>query len=95
VRSTTGTGKRLQRVHILRSPLTEYLRFELGRGYVGNARAGEDIRIIGLASGEIRGLPDKTGIKIYVTTFDRFAAEAAYREEMRSMGGIVRNEFSP
>ncbi|WP_406200782.1 hypothetical protein OH807_20245 [Kitasatospora sp. NBC_01560] len=58
VRSMTGTGKVLQRVHILRSPLTDYLRFELGWGYVGNVRAGEDIRILDLADKQIDGLPD-------------------------------------
>ncbi|MDH6134431.1 hypothetical protein P3T37_003834 [Kitasatospora sp. MAA4] len=58
VRSMTGAGKRLQRVHILRSPLNDYLRFELGWGYVGNVRAGEDIRIIDLADREIDGLPE-------------------------------------
>ncbi|WP_327066648.1 hypothetical protein OG500_12565 [Kitasatospora sp. NBC_01250] len=58
VRSMTGAGKSLRRVHILRSPLTDYLRFELGWGYVGNARAGEDIRIIDLAELNVTGLPD-------------------------------------
>ncbi|MGK4582354.1 DUF6879 family protein [Kitasatospora sp. HPMI-4] len=58
VRSMTDTGKTLQRVHIICSPLSDYLRFELGWGYVGNSRAGEDIRIIDLAGREISGLPD-------------------------------------
>ncbi|MGF1427681.1 DUF6879 family protein [Kitasatospora sp. LaBMicrA B282] len=58
VRSMIEAGKTLQRVHILRSPLTDYLRFELGWGYVGNLRAGEDIRIIDLADRNIAGLPD-------------------------------------
>lgn len=40
VHSMTRAGKALQRVHILRSPLSDYLRFELGWGYVGNVRAG-------------------------------------------------------
>ncbi|GAA3049957.1 hypothetical protein FHS39_000867 [Streptomyces olivoverticillatus] len=45
-------------VHILRSPLSDYLRFELGWGYVGNAKAGEDIRIIDLTDQTVEGLPD-------------------------------------
>lgn len=58
VRSMTDAGKGLRRVHIVRSPLSDYLRFELGWGYVGNTRAGEEIRIIDLADKEIGGLPD-------------------------------------
>ncbi|MGW1073231.1 DUF6879 family protein [Streptomyces sp. NPDC002537] len=59
VRSMADAGKSLRRVHILRSPLSDYLRFELGWGYVGNARAGEDIRIVDLASHQkTEELPD-------------------------------------
>ncbi|GAB2704604.1 DUF6879 family protein [Kitasatospora kifunensis] len=58
VRSMTAAGKSLRRVHVLRSPLSDYLRFELGWGYVGNTRAGEDIRIIDLAEVTVPGLPD-------------------------------------
>lgn len=58
VRSMVDVGKELRRVHILRSPLSDYLRFELGWGYVGNAKAGEDIRIIDLADQTVEGLPD-------------------------------------
>jgi hypothetical protein len=58
VRSMTDAGKSLSRVHVLRSPLSDYLRFELGWGYVGNVRAGEDIRILDLADQDVSGLPD-------------------------------------
>ncbi|GAA0374041.1 DUF6879 family protein [Streptomyces blastmyceticus] len=58
VRSMVDSGRSLRRVHILRSPLTDYLRFELGWGYVGNVKAGEEIRIIDLADQEIESLPD-------------------------------------
>jgi hypothetical protein len=43
------------RVHILRTPLTDYLRYECEWGYAPNAEAGEDIRILDLAE---RALPD-------------------------------------
>lgn len=58
VRSMTGAGKTLRRVHIVRSPLSDYLRFELDWGYVGNAAAGEEIRIVDLATQAVDGLPD-------------------------------------
>lgn len=41
----TRAGRRLQRVHVVREPLTDYLRYELA-AYAHNGRAGEDIRII-------------------------------------------------
>lgn len=52
-------GIRWRRVHVLRTPLTDYLRYECQWGYAYNARAGEDIRIIDLtAQARTDGLPD-------------------------------------
>jgi hypothetical protein len=39
-------GKVFQRVHVVREPLTDYLRYELGWSYQPNVEAGEDIRIL-------------------------------------------------
>lgn len=44
VADTTAAGARWQLVHVLRRPLTDYLRFEMV-GYVANVDAGEDVRI--------------------------------------------------
>ncbi|UCM88060.1 DUF6879 family protein [Streptomyces marincola] len=57
VRSMTSRGKTVSRVHVLRSPLTDYLRYELA-AYPGNERAGESIGIVDLAEREVSGLPD-------------------------------------
>lgn len=46
VRSHTGKGKRIYRVHVLSRPLTPYLRFELGWGYVKNMTGGEEFFIL-------------------------------------------------
>ncbi|MET7511413.1 DUF6879 family protein [Streptomyces albidoflavus] len=46
LRSHTGDGKRVYRVHILRRPLTDYLRFELGWGYRKNMTGGEEFFIL-------------------------------------------------
>jgi hypothetical protein len=54
LRSERAGGRLRQRVHVLRSPLAEYLRYECEWGYVPNSQAGEDIRILDLAE---RGLP--------------------------------------
>lgn len=57
VRSMTNKGKSVSRVHVLRSPLTDYLRYELA-AYPGNIKAGESIGIIDLGEQEVTGLPD-------------------------------------
>lgn len=46
LRSHTGRGKRVYRVHVLARPLTEYLRFELGWGYRRNMTGGEEFFIL-------------------------------------------------
>ncbi|NUP17206.1 MAG: hypothetical protein HOZ81_14075 [Streptomyces sp.] len=46
LRSHTEAGKRVYRVHILRRPLTDYLRFELGWGYQKNMSGGEEFFIL-------------------------------------------------
>ncbi len=46
VGNATGAGKRMYRVHVLSRPLTDYLRFELGWGYVRNMAAGEEFFIL-------------------------------------------------
>lgn len=46
LRSHTGNGKRIYRVHILSRPLTPYLRFELGWGYLTNQAYGEEFFIL-------------------------------------------------
>ncbi|MGC5401549.1 DUF6879 family protein [Streptomyces sp. DT20] len=57
VRSMTNKGKQLSRVHVLSSPLTDYLRYELA-AYPGNITAGETIGIIDRAERNVAGLPD-------------------------------------
>lgn len=60
LRREAAEGKYSHRVHVLTSPLTDYLRYECEWGYAYNAAAGEDIRILDLA--EIRrpvGLVDE------------------------------------
>ncbi|MCA1604020.1 MAG: hypothetical protein LC808_13750 [Actinobacteria bacterium] len=45
LRQRVGSGCAVQRVHVVTSPLTDYMRFELA-SYAPNVQAGEDIRII-------------------------------------------------
>lgn len=50
-------GKVFQRVHVVTSPLSDYLQYEFAWGYVFNVRAGEDIRILDLSRQADPGLP--------------------------------------
>lgn len=43
------------RVHVLRTPLTDYLRYECEWGYAYNSRAGEQIHILNLSE---RAMPE-------------------------------------
>ncbi|MGH3938947.1 MAG: DUF6879 family protein, partial [Pseudonocardiaceae bacterium] len=49
IRGEVARGLHTYRVHVVRSPLNDYLRFECEWGYVYNAQAGEHIRILDLA----------------------------------------------
>jgi hypothetical protein len=44
VAQTTAAGRQWQRVHVIRQPLSDYMRFELGE-YRANVEAGEDVRL--------------------------------------------------
>ncbi|MFF4389428.1 DUF6879 family protein [Streptomyces sp. NPDC001552] len=46
LRGLKREGKRVYRVHVLKRPLTEYLRFELGWGYRTNMTGGEEFFIL-------------------------------------------------
>ncbi len=51
-------GKRMQRVHVVEDPLSDYLRYEFAWGYEHTVAAGEDVRIIAVQAGDWpAGLP--------------------------------------
>ncbi|SES48870.1 hypothetical protein SAMN04487983_10736 [Streptomyces sp. yr375] len=60
VRTHTGAGRRMYRVHVVARPLTPYLRFELGWGYKTNATAGEEFFILDV-TGRPSPLPSGVG----------------------------------
>jgi hypothetical protein len=49
LRADTAAGKRWQWVHVVRGPLSPYLRMAFEWGYPANVRAGGDVRILDLA----------------------------------------------
>ncbi|MFJ7245427.1 DUF6879 family protein [Kitasatospora sp. NPDC098652] len=86
VRSMTDLGKRVTRVHVLRSPLSDYLRYELA-SYPGNIAAGESIGIIDTARQVVVGLPDHD--------FWLFDDARVYRMHYTDAGQFVGAELLP
>lgn len=86
VRSMTDKGKEVSRVHILRSPLTDYLRYELA-AYPGNITAGESIGIIDLTEQTVTGLPDHD--------FWLFDDQGVYRMHYTPQGAFIGGELLP
>ncbi|MDR3083219.1 MAG: hypothetical protein LBV60_20275 [Streptomyces sp.] len=86
VRSMTDLGKQVSRVHVLSSPLTDYLRYELA-AYPGNIRAGESIGIIDRAEQSVDGLPDHD--------FWLFDDRDVYRMHYTEAGAFVGGELLP
>jgi Family of unknown function (DUF6879) len=56
LRHFRATGRRVSRVHVLRRPLSDYLRYEFAV-YSHTVRAGEDVRILDLTHQTEPGLP--------------------------------------
>lgn len=52
VASAVGAGKRIQRVHVVIEPPSDYMRFELTWGYDAGVKGGEDIRILPVQIGD-------------------------------------------
>ncbi|MGH3929687.1 MAG: DUF6879 family protein [Pseudonocardiaceae bacterium] len=49
LRAGTAAGRQWRRVHVLRSPLNDYLCYECEWCYTYNVAAGEDVRILDVA----------------------------------------------
>ncbi|MCJ1677790.1 hypothetical protein MTF65_10640 [Streptomyces sp. APSN-46.1] len=86
VRSMTDQGKQVSRVHVLRSPLTDYLRYELA-AYPGNITAGETIGIVDQAERDVTNLPDHD--------FWLFDDHDVYRMHYTPEGAFIGAELLP
>jgi hypothetical protein len=58
VANAVQAGKRMYRVHVVTTPLTDYLRFEMAWGYHRNVKAGEEVFILDHADNPVPGLPE-------------------------------------
>ncbi|MCP3819005.1 hypothetical protein NLX86_13035 [Streptomyces sp. A3M-1-3] len=86
VRSMTDKGKEVSRVHVLRSPLTDYLRYELA-AYPGNVTAGETIGIVDQAEQDATDLPNHD--------FWLFDDQDVYRMNYTPEGAFIGAELLP
>lgn len=89
LRSEVARGLHTYRVHVVRGPLSPYLRFEFEWGYTYNAAAGEHIRILDLA--EQPGPPAAAAGDFWLIGDDR-AVRMHYDPGGRFLGAEVAPE---
>ncbi|MGH8909339.1 MAG: DUF6879 family protein [Egibacteraceae bacterium] len=77
-------GKRYYRVHVVQSPLNDYLRFECEWGYVYTQRTGEEIFILDTAE---RPRPEELPDEDFWLLDDDKVIRMHYDEEGRFVGG--------
>jgi len=83
LRREHASGILNHRVHVLRTPLSDYLRYECEWAYAFNAAAGEDIRIIDLAE---QVAPDGLGAHDFWLIDDQYAIRMCYDDDGRYVG---------
>jgi hypothetical protein len=87
LRSHTGRGKRVYRVHILLRPLSDYLRFELGWGYRKNMSGGEEFFILDVT--------DRPNPLVNVPDFWFFDSESVATMDYDTTGKFLGAEVLP
>lgn len=86
LRAERDRGLHQHRVHVLQSPLTDYLRYECEWGYAYNAEAGEDIRILDKAE---QHKPAAVLDEDFWLIDDTHVAKMHYDPEGRFLGGTI------
>uniref|UniRef100_UPI001BE49FC1 DUF6879 family protein n=1 Tax=Streptomyces polyasparticus TaxID=2767826 RepID=UPI001BE49FC1 len=89
VQAHVDAGRRMYRVHILTRPLTPYLRFELGWGYVTNATAGEEFFILDVTD---QPSPLPSGVGDFWLFDSTTAAPMHYSHDGKYLGADVLPE---
>jgi hypothetical protein len=77
-----SSGRTIGRVHVVRRPLSEYLRFEFEWYYRHHVKAGEDIRILDVTDAAVGGLPDHD----FWMFDDRRVVKMLYRPDRTQLG---------
>lgn len=89
VRRNTRSGKSMERVHVISIPPSQYVRFEIGCGYVHSAAAGEKVYLLNR-----RSLPaDQAALRDYWLFDDRLLVLMEYDQDGRFLG--VSRESDP
>jgi hypothetical protein len=86
IRGEVARGLHTYRVHVVRSPLTDYLRYEFEWNYVFNAEAGEHIRIIDTAE---QRKPDEVPHEDFWLIGDEHLVLMHYDPEGRFLGASL------
>ena len=84
LRDDTAAGKQWSRVHVLSTPLNDYLRYECEWGYVGNVAAGEQVGIIDLSE---QALPAEVILGEFWLLDDEYLLLMQYDEAGHLLGG--------
>jgi hypothetical protein len=92
LRREAAAGILNHRVHVLRTPLTDYLRYECEWGYSPNSAAGEDIRILDLAE---RPRPEGLVDHDFWLIDDRHAIRMYYDASGRYLGAEPVEDPAP
>lgn len=92
LRREAESGILNHRVHVLHTPLTDYLRYECEWGYAYNAAAGEDIRILDLAE---RAAPPGLVDHDFWLVDDQHAIRMHYDRAGRFLGAEPVDDPSP
>src|SRR5712692_3371864 len=82
IRSNMAAGKRMHRVHLIRGPLTDYLRWEIEWGYPPNVEAGEEIGILHVQDSDLPEL----GTEDFWLFDDELAVRMDYDSEGHWLG---------
>lgn len=90
VRHFRETGRWIGRVHVVRRPLTDYLRYEFAV-YVHTVRAGEDVRILDLTECADPGLPTHD----FWLFDDSRVVRMDYDSDGRQLGRELLDEVDP
>lgn len=86
IRGEVARGLHTYRVHVVRGPLSPFLRFEFEWGYVFNEAAGEHVRILDLAEQEA---PPALALEDFWLIGDDRAVRMHYDPDSRFLGAEI------
>jgi hypothetical protein len=87
LRSITGSGRAWRNVHLVRTPLSDYLRYAFEWGYAYNVAAGQDVRVLDLT--ESAHLAALAAAKDFYVIDGRHAVRMVYAPGGRYEGAVA------